>query len=371
MSVRRFDLALEAPPGESRMWLGAGALAAARGELDGWCEGRSVFVVATPRVLALHRAALAALGAAKRLEILEVPEGEAAKTLEVAGRLWQELLVRGLKRDGRIVGFGGGSVGDLAGFVAATALRGVDFALWPTTLLAQVDASIGGKTAIDLPAGKNTVGAFHLPRFVVAEAEWLGTLEAAEARAGWVEAIKKALAFDGDLFARFEATSDLERGFAPQLVPLLVDAAAHKLDVVRRDPYEAGDRKLLNLGHTLGHAIETASEAGSLRHGECVLYGMLFALRLSVARGLAVADAARVRRLLARLEPPALLQTFTVESLQTLMARDKKAAEGGITWVLPRAIGRAELEVVTAHEVAALLPAFLADPWAGPDSGRS
>jgi 3-dehydroquinate synthase len=363
VSVRRFDLVLEAPPGESRLWMGVGALAAAAAELGAWCEGRSVFVVSTPRVLALHRPALAALGPAKRIEILEVPEGEPAKTLEVAGRLWQELLVRGLKRDGRIVGFGGGSVGDLAGFVAATALRGVDFALWPTTLLAQVDASIGGKTAIDLPAGKNSVGAFHLPRIVVAEAAWLETLDAAEARAGWVEAVKKAIAFDADLFARFEAASAIERGFAPELVPLLVDSAAHKLDVVRRDPFESGERKFLNLGHTLGHALETASGAGGPRHGECVLYGILFALRLAASRGFDQGEAERVRRLLARLAPPELPRGFEVEALQALMARDKKAAEGGVTWVLPRAIGRAELEVVSGEEVAALLPDFLAEPW--------
>ena len=365
MSLRAFDLALSRASGSSRIWIGDGALAEALPALGDWLEGRGVFVVSTPRVLALHGSALENLKArACRWSVIEVPEGEAAKSVEVAATLWSRLVSEGVKRDSRLIGFGGGSVGDLGGFVAATVLRGIEFALLPTTVLAQVDASIGGKTAIDLPTAKNCIGAFHSPRLVVSETRWLATLDRAEARAGWVEAIKKAMAFDRALFESFESSPAISQGFDAAAADLLVASAAHKIEVVRQDPFESGDRRLLNLGHTLGHAIETAAGCGVLRHGECVAYGLLFALRLGEARGLPPGEAARVRRLLARLEPPPL-PDLDATQLSTLMARDKKALEGGLAWVLPRRLGQAALEVVAQAEVEALLPRFLRAPWEG------
>jgi 3-dehydroquinate synthase len=357
VSVRSFEL------GSSRIWIGEGAFGASEAWLAEWLEGRSVFVVTTPRVRLLHGGALGPLRQrARRWSVLEVPEGEAAKSVAVATALWERLVGEGVKRDSRLIGFGGGSVGDLGGFVAATILRGIEFSLLPTTLLAQVDASIGGKTAIDLPAAKNSVGAFHSPRFVVSDTAWLATLDPAEARAGWVEAVKKAVAFDRPLFERFQGSAALAQGFDGSLVPLLVDSAAHKIEVVRADPFEGGERRLLNLGHTLGHAIETAAGYGRLRHGECVVYGLLFALQLAEARGLPPADAAAVRDLLARLQPPALPRLDAAE-LMLLMARDKKALESGLPWVLPCRLGRAELEVVSHSEVEERLPRFLKAPW--------
>jgi len=170
-------LSLRHPTGATRIAVGAGAFAEALPELGDWLAGRTAFVVTTPRVMALHGGVVGALGPlAGRLVVLEVEEGEAAKNLARAGALWERLLAEGGKRDSRILAFGGGSVGDLAGFVAASFLRGVEIAQLPTTVLAQVDASIGGKTAIDMPAAKNSVGAFHHPEWVISDAAWLRTL---------------------------------------------------------------------------------------------------------------------------------------------------------------------------------------------------
>ena len=214
--VRHFSFATEARDARTELWIGPEALAAGAELMGEWLDGRSLYVVSTPRVLKLHGAALEPLrAAAARTAVLEVPEGEAAKTIDVASDLWRPLVADGVKRDSRLIAFGGGSVGDLGGFVAATTLRGIELALLPTTVLAQVDASIGGKTAIDLPEAKNAVGAFHPPRWVVGDTRWLATLDVAEARAGWVEAVKKAIAFDVGLFERFEEAG-LERGYVEE-----------------------------------------------------------------------------------------------------------------------------------------------------------
>ena len=179
MIVRRFEL--EHDRGTSRILVGGGVLALGAGELRGWCEGRRVFIVSAQPVLdLLEERVRTVLEAAQHVETIVVPDGEKAKTLAVAGDVWGEMLRRGGKRDSLVVGVGGGSVGDLAGFVAACFLRGVDLAQIPTTLLAQVDASVGGKTAVDLPAAKNIVGAFHHPSWVLADTHTLRSLPSAE-----------------------------------------------------------------------------------------------------------------------------------------------------------------------------------------------
>jgi 3-dehydroquinate synthase len=377
-------LSLTHPGGETAVFVGAGALdrAAGGGAADfvaPWLAGRAVFVVSTPRVLDLHGARLAPLlaAAARRVD-LAVPEGEAAKTPAVAVDLWERLLAAGGKRDSRVVAFGGGSVGDLAGFAAGTFLRGVEVAQVPTTLLAQVDASLGGKTGIDLAGGKNTVGLFHHPAVVIADTALLATLPVEERRSGLVEAIKMALVLDDALFARIERELPaLLAGDAAALAPVVAAAAAAKLGVVERDPDERDERRVLNLGHTLGHALETAAGYGGLRHGEAVAYGLLFALRLAERRGMAAADPAlfaRARDLLAGLGLPPLREALPAAALSpdrllALAARDKKARESGLVWVLPetvgegRAVGRFVADLAPA-DVAAELARFLADPFA-------
>lgn len=359
-------LALRHPSGSTPVIVGEDALSSALPELAGWVSGRTVFVVTTPRICGLHGERLDPLAeAASRWVMLEVEEGEGAKTVAWAERLWNEMLAAGGKRDSRLVAFGGGSVGDLAGFVAGCFLRGIEFVQIPTTLLAQVDAAIGGKTAVDLPGGKNTVGLFNHPAMVVCDTSVLPTLPREEMRSGLVEVVKMAALLDPALFERVEESlPSLLDGDAAALGPVVAAADAAKIGVVERDPTEQGDRRLLNFGHTLGHAIESAGGYAGLRHGEAVGYGLLFALRLSLARGLDRGTAERIRGLLARFGLPPLPSGLSTGGLLAHMARDKKARETGLVWVLARSLGEGVMAGdVPWPEVEAELQAFLRDPW--------
>jgi 3-dehydroquinate synthase len=361
-------LRLHRPDGVTPVVVGEDALPAVLPDLQGWVARRTAFVVSTPRVLALHGERLDALSrAAGRWVVLEVEEGEPAKTVESAQRLWNEMLTAGGKRDSRVIAFGGGSVGDLAGFAAGCFLRGVEFVQIPTTLLAQVDASIGGKTGVDLAGGKNTVGLFHHPWMVVCDTAVLPSLPREELRSGLVEVIKMAALLDPDLFERVEQRlDDLLEGDPEALGPVVSAAAAAKIAVVERDPTEQGDRRLLNFGHTLGHAIESSSGYAGLRHGEAVGYGLLFALRLALRRGLAPADAARMHTLVRRLDLPPLPE-LDPEDLMAGMARDKKARESGLVWVLPRSLGEGRMVGgISNDEVLDRLRGFLLDPLGPP-----
>ncbi len=362
-------LPLRHPRGVTHLFHGDGALAAASDELVEWLAGRRAFVVTTPVVWRLHGDDLGALLAvAAGVELLEVPEGEEAKGLAEAQRLWQQMLRAGGKRDSRLLAFGGGSVGDLGGFVAAAFLRGIACVQLPTTLLAQVDAAIGGKTAVDLPEAKNSVGAFHHPFAVVADTRWLSTLDARQRRAGLVEAVKMAFLLDPPLFAEIERRlSDLLAGDPATLADVVPAAAAIKARVVERDPDEAGERALLNFGHTLGHALEAAAGYQGLLHGEAVAWGMLFALRLAAPRKLSPPAARRLSAVLRAMSLPPLPAVDTGELL-TFLARDKKAREGDdatapkIGWVLPQDVGRGRwAQRVPIDEVSRELAAFLAE----------
>lgn len=365
--------ALSHPRGESAIWCGAGALAGAAEELHAWVAGRRLFVLSSPRVRALHGASLDQVrAAAAAVEELSAPDGEAAKTLAEAERLWREMAARGGRRDSRLVCLGGGSLTDLGGFVAGAFLRGVEVAHCPTTLLAQVDAAIGGKTAVDLPEGKNLVGLFHHPAFVVADAAWLGTLPRAALREGLVEAIKVAALLAPELLARIERDLDrLLAGEGEALGPVVSAAARAKAEVVARDPEERGERALLNFGHTLGHALETAAGHGTLGHGDAVAWGIRFALLLARERGWAFDLAPRLAALLDRLAPP-VLPALDPAAVLAALGRDKKGVEAGPRWVLPEALGRGRWGIALApEEVAARLSAFLApSPGAGASSPR-
>jgi 3-dehydroquinate synthase len=270
-----------------------------------------------------------------------------------------------------VLAFGGGSAGDLAGFVAGCFLRGLEFVQIPTTLLAQVDASIGGKTGVDLPGGKNTVGLFHHPAMTVCDTALLSTLPRGELRSGLVEVIKMAALLDPELFARVEEDLDaLLAGDPAVLGPVVAGAAAAKIGVVERDPDERGERRLLNFGHTLGHAIESSCAYAGLRHGEAVAYGILFALRLAERRGLDPDLSGRLRALLARLELPPLPPLDPAE-LVSHMARDKKAGEGGLVWVLPARWGEGIMTSgVPWEEVSTELVELLRAPFASLSSDR-
>jgi 3-dehydroquinate synthase len=353
--------------GDYSVLVGPGALRDGAEDLERFCAGRTLFVLSTPRVRGLHGPALEpVIGRAASIHHLEAPDGEEAKSLDVAGGLWREMLRRGGKRDSRVIALGGGSLCDLGGFVAACFLRGVELVQVPTTLLAQVDASVGGKTAIDLPEGKNTVGAFHQPALVVADTELLRTLDREELASGLVEVVKMAALLDLDLLARVERELDrLLEGDPEALAPVVAAAVAAKIGIVEEDPREADRRRLLNFGHTLGHAIESALGYQGLRHGEAVAHGIRFALRLARRRGFPEAQAERLERLLARLHARVLPPVQTAALLEA-MQRDKKARESGLVWVLPRELGRGEMvSDVSWTEVESELDAFLRTEAAG------
>ena len=359
--MTRFDLRLRHPSGVTPILVGDGVLDTEAGGLVEWVRRRRIFVISSPRVLKLHGQALDPLSRqAGDWVVLEVPEGEDAKSLDVAEDLWSRMLEAGGKRDSRILAFGGGSVGDLAGFVAGAYMRGLEYVQLPTTLLAQVDAAIGGKTAINLKRAKNSVGLFHHPQRVVADTRWLGTLPAVELRSGLMEVLKMAILGDPELFALLEKDLDsLLSGDSAGLSPVVAAAAGAKIEIVERDPTEQNERMLLNLGHTLGHALEASLEYRTLRHGEAVGYGILFAVRLASSRDLQVAPANRIRQLVERFQLPQMPR-LDLDSLIRLMHRDKKVTEGGWRWVLPRDIGRCDIVTdLTGETVEQELTAFL------------
>jgi len=281
-----------------------------------------------------------------------VPDGERHKDWATLDRVIGELLARRCDRRTAIVALGGGVVGDLAGFAAATYQRGVPFVQVPTTLLAQVDSSVGGKTAINHPLGKNMVGAFHQPQLVLADTDTLATLPERELRAGLAEAIKHGAIRDAALFAWLEA--NVER-----LVARDADALAHavkrsveiKADVVGRDERETGERAVLNFGHTFGHAIETGLGYGTWLHGEAVAAGMVMAAALSVRLGLLdPQSAARLRRLVERAGLPAAGPQLTADRYLELMSVDKKADAGQLRFVLLERLGAAVVRADVAPD---------------------
>ena len=266
-----------------------------------------------------------------------IPAGEQEKTLARFGEAIDALAALGATRDACVYALGGGVVGDLAGFAAACWMRGIDCVQLPTSLLAMVDSSVGGKTAVDLPQGKNLVGAFHPPRAVLADTATLRTLPARELRAGLAEVAKYGAIAEAGFLDWLDAHADaLLGGDADALSEAIARSCAHKAGIVERDPFEHGERALLNFGHTFGHAIETAQDYGALNHGEAVAVGMVLAARLSAALGLATdTDTMILRALLQRLGlPTALPACLAPDTLLAHMRLDKKAQASGLRFVL-------------------------------------
>jgi 3-dehydroquinate synthase len=287
-------------------------------------------------------------------ERLLVPAGERFKTLRTVERIHAACFAHHLERSSLVVALGGGIVGDMAGFAAATWLRGVRVAQVPTSLLAMVDAAIGGKTGVNHPLGKNLIGAFHQPCFVLVDPGVLATLPPRELRAAMAEAIKYGVIWDPELFARLEAESALARPSGDLLETLLVRSCRAKAEVVARDEREGGLRAILNYGHTVGHALESATHYRRYLHGEAVALGMVAAGRLAVGMGLWPADAAaRQEALIERARLPLHWHAdIATDRLVQLMGWDKKVEAGRVRFVLPEAIGRA---TVRADVPAALL----------------
>jgi 3-dehydroquinate synthase len=350
--------------------VGEGLIESAGERLLPFLRQKRTIIVTDRNVAGFHLSALerslAAAGIAFQSIIL--PPGEQTKDFAHYARLAEDILSLGIERGTILLAFGGGVIGDLAGFTAATLLRGIDFVQIPTTLLAQVDSSVGGKTGIDTPQGKNLVGAFHQPRLVLADIRVLETLEPRQLRAGYAEVVKYGLIRDRDFFLWLEE-------FGPALLAgdraarrmAVVESCRAKAAVVAADERESGDRALLNLGHTFGHALESATGfSDSLLHGEAVAIGMCLAFDLSARLGLCPPeDAERTRRHLAVCGLPtdrAFLggEPIPADILLGHMQKDKKVKDGRITLILARGIGQA---FTTGEVEPALLHRFL-------DAGR-
>jgi 3-dehydroquinate synthase len=316
-----------------------------------------IVVIADQSVATLHLDKLAACLPPGPL-LLTFPPGEASKSLNQARAFYEQLARARIERGAVIVTFGGGVAGDLGGFVAATWLRGIRFIQMPTTLLAAVDAAVGGKTAVNLPAGKNLVGAFHQPVAVIVDTDFLETLPAREFTAGLAETTKQAVVRDPAFFVWHEAhAAELCGRDAATVSELIARSCRSKAEIVAQDERETGLRAILNYGHTIGHALEHLL-GYNLRHGECVALGMLVENELACARGLLPrADADRIRNLLAALGLPLrLLGPLDATQVAAACQVDKKAVGGVVHFVLIRGLGQPlRVADVTAAEIATAL----------------
>ena len=326
--------------------------------------GRTAVIVTNPVVGELYADTVSASlsRAGFTVHVAHMPDGEAFKTLDTAGLLYDECLAAGIDRHSVIVALGGGVVGDVAGFVAATVLRGIAVVQVPTTLLAMVDSSIGGKTGVDSPRGKNLIGAFHQPALVWADLATLDTLSDAQLIDGMAEVVKYAMildlawpadgwpaatppAADASLFAYLEAHSAAMLRRDPVVVASVVErCAGHKARVVSVDARESGLRAILNYGHTIGHGLEAAAGYDGLTHGQAVALGMIAAGRISVETGRLTADrAARQEALLVQIGLPTRAPALSKAKVLEAITHDKKAVDGRPRFVLARAIGAVEL----------------------------
>ncbi len=323
--------------------IGSGLLAQSE-LLRPYLRGQRLIVVSNETVSPLHGDRLRALLDGHPATWIDLPDGEQFKTLATVETILTRMLETRLDRGSTLIAFGGGVVGDIAGFAAAIYQRGIDFIQVPTTLLSQVDSSVGGKTGVNHPLGKNMIGAFHQPRAVIIDTDTLHTLPVRELRAGAAEIIKYGLIQDAGFFAWLEREIEPLLSLQPDvLIEAIYRSCACKAEVVAADERESGRRALLNLGHTFGHAIEAGMGYGQWLHGEAVGTGMAMAARMSEAMGwLEPRERERAEALIARaglqLSPP---PEISAERFQELMAIDKKVMDGRLRLVLLKAIGTA------------------------------
>ncbi|MDJ0869392.1 MAG: 3-dehydroquinate synthase [Myxococcota bacterium] len=335
--------------------LGVDTLAEAGGEIAERTKASRAVVVTVPEVARRYAPRLerSLRAAGVRPRRLVVPDGDRTKNLRQAARLYDEMLAFDADRSTAVIALGGGMVGDLAGFLAATFLRGVPFVQVPTTVLAMADASVGGKVGVNLPQGKNLVGAFYQPRLVWMDVATLRSLPTRQRAAGLVEVIKHGVIRDRALFERFER--DIERILELEPEPTLAVLARSceiKADVVSRDEREGGLRAILNFGHTLAHAVESLRRYRGVLHGEAVAIGMVFAARRSEELGAAppgVAD--RIEAVLARAGLPTRPPAYPRKAYLSALRVDKKRTDAHIRFVMLRDIGRVELVPMRPAEI--------------------
>jgi len=355
MTQRIIDIFVNLAERGYPIYIGSGLLAAAGRYLTDISPGERALLVTNPLVRALygHLVEKSLREAGLLVITAEAPDGEEAKSLAVAEKLYDRAYTAGLDRQSPVIALGGGVVGDLAGFVAATYMRGVPFVQLPTTLLAQVDSSVGGKVAVNHPRGKNIIGAFYQPKLVLADPDVLTTLEPRELKAGLAEVIKYGVIADAGFFAWLEANLEKILAREPEALARAVAVSCRiKAQVVEEDETEQDRRAILNFGHTVGHALEAFTGYELYRHGEAVAVGMAVEARIAVALGVfPEKEAARLELLLQRAGLPAAVPAALLRDLAdgrkdeffTLLRRDKKARGGRYTFALPVKTGAAEV----------------------------
>jgi len=342
MSTQQIDVQLGAR--SYPIWIGNRLL----DDATNWREairGRHVLVVSDSHVAPLYLDRAIAAAGDKKTSRIVFPAGEASKSFEACSAIFDALAEMGASRDATILALGGGVIGDLAGFAAACWMRGIAFVQMPTTLLAMVDSSVGGKTAVNLPQGKNLVGAFHQPRAVVIDTATLSTLPDRELRSGLSEVVKYGAIGDTAFFAWLETNADaLLARDASALAHAIAVSCKQKAGVVARDETEQGERALLNFGHTFGHAFEAVAGYGEILHGEAIAIGMRLAAQLSTRLGMAPeVDARRLDALLQRFGLSTAAPNLDIDAVLAAMRLDKKNVSGRLRLILWRSIGRAEV----------------------------
>lgn len=324
-------------------------------------KGKEVLIVTNETVAPLYLDTVQSALSAYRLATVILPDGEQYKTLDIMQRIFDGLLQSRMSRQATVIALGGGVIGDMAGFAAACYQRGVPFIQVPTTLLSQVDSSVGGKTAVNHPLGKNMIGAFYQPQCVFADITTLNTLDDRQFAAGLAEVIKYGLINDAEFFNWLEANMTGLNARSPELLAQAISRSCQdKADIVAADEREQGVRALLNLGHTFGHAIETGCGYGVVLHGEAIAIGMVMAADLSQRLGwLDNAMVGRIKAILQAANLPVTVPAgMTPETFMDLMAVDKKVQDGAIRLILLKAIGQA---VISDDYPPAQLAATLAD----------
>jgi 3-dehydroquinate synthase len=327
------------------------------GLLDAAGTPKRRFIVSTPTVWRLHGGRFDGVSAD---EPILIPDGERNKTVATVCRIYDALIRAAADRASAVVAVGGGVTGDVAGFAAATYLRGVPVVQVPTTLLAQVDSAVGGKVGVNHPMGKNLIGAFHAPALVAIDPTLLATLPRREFRAGLYEVVKYGVIASRDLFERVAAgLRPLFARDAARLVPVIADSCRIKAAIVEEDERESGVRRTLNFGHTAGHALEAVTRYRRFRHGEAIAYGMLVAAQLAVRRGtFAPADRDALAALITKMGPLPPVGDLSAAQVLEAVGRDKKVIAGQLHYVLPTSIGStAVVTDVTTEELLGALTA--------------
>jgi 3-dehydroquinate synthase len=332
-------LTVRAAAAEYPVEIAAGSSRHLSSRLDAATLPRRRFIVSSPTVWRFHGERFRSVTAE---EPILIPDGERYKTLATVGRIYDALIKAQADRGSALIAVGGGVVGDVAGFAAATFLRGLPVVQVPTTLLAQVDSAIGGKTGVNHPLGKNLIGSFHQPAAVLVDPELLETLPRREFRAGLYEVVKYGVITSRSLFDRIDAKLPaLFARDAAALVPVIAESCRIKARIVAEDERESGPRRVLNFGHTTGHALEAITKYRRFRHGEAVAYGMLTAAELASRRGvLGETERGLLKALIVKMGPLPPIADLEAGQVVEAVARDKKVIDGTLHYVLPVGIGK-------------------------------